>query len=190
MYQEKIGKGKNQLVENDEPWNVPEVINYNIFYKKKDYKKSAIQPYFAKTAEKGPQQKLLEEDSSIEVDFMEFLESAKQVDWWFKNGTSDATYFAVPYIENGIDLPFYVDFVVQMKDGTIGLFDTKGGIYAKTAKERAEGLAKYIKEQSKKGKKLLGGIVIKENKSWDYNDSKKYEYNPNDLKDWKFLDLK
>jgi type III restriction enzyme len=190
LYQEKIGKGKNKLVENDEPWNVPEVINYNISFKKKDYKKSAIQPYFAKTAEKGPQQKLIEEDSSVEVDFIDFLDNAKQVNWWFKNGASDATYFAVPYVENGIDLPFYVDFVVQMKDGSIGLFDTKGGIYAKTAKERAEGLAKYIKEQNKQGKKLFGGIVIREKKSWRYNDSEKYEYNPNNLKDWKFLELK
>jgi len=190
LYQEKIGKGKNKLVENDEPWNVPEVINYNISFKKKDYKKSVIQPYFAKTAEKGPQQKLIEEDSSVEVDFMLFLEGAKEVDWWFKNGASDATYFAVPYIENGVGLPFYADFVVKMKDSRIGLFDTKGGIYAKTAKERAEGLAKYIKEQNKKGKKLFGGIVIKEKKSWRYNDSEKYEYNPNDLKDWEFLELK
>lgn len=190
LYQEKIGKGKNKLVENDEPWNVPEIINYNISFKKKDYKKSAIQPYFAKTAEKGPQQKLIEEDSSVEVDFMGFLEGSKQVDWWFKNGASDATYFAVPYVENGVELPFYVDFVVKMNDGTIGLFDTKGGIYAKTAKERAEGLAKYIKEQNKKGKKIFGGIVIREKKSWRYNDSEKYEYNPNDLKDWKFLELK
>ena len=189
LYQEKIGKEKNKLVENDEPWNVPEVINYNISFKKKDYKKSAIQPYFAKTAEKGPQQKLIEEDSSVEVDFMEFLESAKQVTWWFKNGVSDATYFAVPYTENGVELSFYLDFVVQMKDGTIGLFDTKGGIYAKTAKERAEGLAKYIKGQNKKSNKLFGGIVIKEKKSWRYNDSEKYEYNPNNLKDWKFLGL-
>lgn len=190
LYQEKIGKGKNKLVENDEPWNVPEVINYNISFKKKDYKKSAIQPYFAKTAEKGPQQKLIEEDSSVEVDFMDYLESAKQVSWWFKNGASDATYFAVAYVENGVDLPFYVDFVVQMKDGSIGLFDTKGGIYAKTAKERAEGLVKYIKEQNKKDKKLFGGIVIREKNSWRYNDSEKYEYNPNDLKDWKYLELK
>jgi type III restriction enzyme len=190
LYQEKIGNGKNKLVENDEPWNVPEIINYNTSFKKKGYKKSVIQPYFAKTAEKGPQQRQKEEDSSVEVDFIEFIEGAKQVDWWFKNGTSDATYFAVPYTENNVELPFYVDFVVQMKDGTIGLFDTKGGIYAKTAKDRATGLAKYIQEQNKKGKKLFGGIVIREKKSWRYNDSEKYEFNPNDLKDWKFLELK
>ena len=81
-------------------------------------------------------------------------------------------------------------FVVKMKDDSIGLFDTKGGLTADTAKTRAEGLAKYIKEQNKKSKKLFGGIVIKDKKSWRYNDSEKYEYNPNDLKDWKFLELK
>lgn len=189
LYQEKIGKGKNQLVENDESWNVPKIINYSISFKEKDYKKSVLQPYFAKTAEKGSQQKLVEEDSSVEVDFIEFLEGAKRVNWWFKNGTSDSTYFAVPYKENGVELPFYVDFVMQMTDGTIGLFDTKGGIYARTAKERAEGLAQYIKKQNEKGKKLFGGIVIKEKKSWRYNDSERYEYNPNNLNDWKFLEL-
>ena len=189
LYQEKIGRGKNQIIENDAPWNIPEIINYNISFKKKDYKKSVIQPYFAKTTKKGPQQRLIEEDSSVEVDFIEFLENSKQIDWWFKNGVSDATFFAVPHIEHGLGKAFYVDFIIKMKDGSIALFDTKGGLTADTAKTRAEGLAKYIKNQNKKGKKLFGGIVIKEKKSWRYNDSEKYEYNPNDLKNWKFLEF-
>jgi len=117
------------------------------------------------------------------------LEKSK-VEWWFKNGKSDATYFAVPHVEHGIEKPFYVDFVVMQKGGLIGLFDTKGGLTAETAKSRAEGLAKYIAEQNKKGKKLYGGIVLKEKNSWRYHDGSKYEYNPNNLKDWKFLDLK
>ena len=189
LYQEKIGKGKNKLEKNDNPWNVPELINYNLSFKKKDCKKSVMQPYYAKVSETGLQQKLIEEDSSVEVGFINFLEKSKKVSWWFKNGSSDATYFAVPHIEHGIEKAFYVDFVVQLQDGRIGLFDTKGGITADTAKTRAEGLAKYIKEQNKKGKNLFGGIVIKDKKSWRYNDSEKYEYNPNDLKSWKFLDL-
>jgi hypothetical protein len=44
----------------------------------------------------------------------------------FKNGEGDATFFAVPY-DNGEKKPFYVDFIVQLKDGRIGLFDTKAG---------------------------------------------------------------
>jgi len=34
-----------------------------------------------------------------------------------------------------------------------------------------------------------GEIVLKDKNSWRYSDSKEYNYNPNDLKDWKFLDF-
>jgi type III restriction enzyme len=118
------------------------------------------------------------------------LEKAEKVKWWFKNGTKDGSFFAVPYTENGEEKPFYVDFIVMMKNGKIGLFDTKGGIYAKTAKERAEGLAKYIAQENKKDNRLFGGILIKEKGSWRFNDNKKYDYDPKNLKDWKFLDIK
>jgi type III restriction enzyme len=188
LYQEVVGRGKHEVVQNDEPWNVPETINYNLTFVKKDYKRSIIQPYYAKT--KGTDNlSLFEEDSDIEVAFIEHLEKAKQVKWWFKNGKQDGSYFAVPYIENGQEKPFYIDFIVMLNDGRLGLFDTKGGIYAKTAKERAEGLAGYIATENKGGKKLFGGIVLKDKNSWRYNDSKKYSYDPNDLKDWKFLDI-
>ena len=188
LYQEVVGKGKHEIIENDEPWNVPEIINYNLTFAKKNYKKSIIQPYYSKT--KGDNNlALFEEDSDVEVAFIEYLEKAKQVKWWFKNGKQDGSYFAIPYIEHGVDKPFYVDFIVMLKDGTICLFDTKGGIYAQTAKERAEGLAAYIANENKNDKKLFGGIVIQEKNSWRYSDNKKYEYNPRNLKEWKFLDL-
>ena len=188
LYQEVVGRGKHEVVQNDEPWNVPRIINYNLNFVEKDYKRSIVQPYFAKT--KGTDNlSLFEEDSDIEVAFIEYLEKAKQVKWWFKNGKQDGSYFAVSYVENGQEKPFYIDFIVMLNDGRLGLFDTKGGIFAKTAKERAEGLAEYITAENENGKKLFGGIVLKDKNSWRYNDSKKYSYDPNDLKDWKFLDL-
>ena len=188
MYQEEVGKGKNELVKNEEPWDVPKVINYTLSFAKKDYKKSVIQPYYTKKSGIGTAS-LFEEDSDLEVDFIQYLEKAKSIEWWFKNGTKDGSYFAVPHTEHGIEKPFYIDFVIMQKDGHIGLFDTKGGLTAETAKSRAEGLAKYIAEQNKKGKKLYGGIVLKEKNSWRYHNGLKYEYNPNDLKDWKFLEI-
>ena len=188
LYQEVVGKGKHEVVQNDEPWNVPKTINYNLTFVKKNYKRSIIHPYYDKI--KGTDNlSLFEEDSAVEVAFIEYLEKAKQIKWWFKNGRQDGSYFAVPYIENEQEKPFYLDFVVMFNDGRLGLFDTKGGVYAKTAEERAEGLAEYIATENKKGKKLFGGIVLKDKNSWRYNDNEKYEYNPNDLKDWKFLDL-
>lgn len=191
MYQEEIGKGKNELVKNEEQWNVPKIINYTLSFAKKDYKKSVIQPYYSKI--RSLQGSILGEsyeDSAVEESFIEHLENLKEVEWWFKNGRSDATYFAIPYSENEIEGAFYVDFIIQMKDGRVGLFDTKGGLTAQTAGPKAEGLTKYISEQNKKGKKLFGGIIIREKNSWRYNDGKKYFYNPNNLTDWKFLDLK
>lgn len=122
--------------------------------------------------------------------FIELLEGSKKVKWWFKNGESEIKYFAVLYKdEAGIERAFYVDFVVQFEDGTIGLFDTKSGMTAKDAKTRAEGLQKYIKEQNKKGKKLWGGIVININGSWRYNDNEVYIYDETNLKGWKFLQI-
>lgn len=56
-------------------------------------------------------------------------------------------------------------------------------------KERAEGLAEYIAVENSKGKKLFGGIVLREENSWRFNDSRNYTYDPNNLKDWKCLDL-
>lgn len=188
MYLEEVGKGKKELVKNEEPWNVPKVINYTLCFAKKDYKKSVIQPYYTRKSGAGTAN-LFEEDSDLEVSFIEYLEKSKGVESWFKNGKSDATYFAVPHIEHGVERSFYVDFIVMQKGGRVGLFDTKGGLTAETAKSRAEGLAKYIAEQNKKGKKLYGGIVLKEKNSWRYHDGLKYEYNPNNLKNWKFLDL-
>lgn len=77
------------------------------------------------------------------------------------------------------------------EDGRTGLFDTKAGFTARDseAKEKAEGLPKYIKDENKKGKKLRGGIVIDLNGVWTYSDKEKYEYNPNDLSNWNLLEL-
>ena len=79
--------------------------------------------------------------------------------------------------------------MLQLKNDEVWLLDTKKGQTAESAKERAEGLAKYIKDQKRKAKKLFGGIVIPVDGQWRYSNSEKYVYNPNDLKDWKFLDL-
>lgn len=177
-----VGKGKREMVKNDDLWNVPSTINYEKSFAEQDYKKSIMQPYYAHG--RGNQPGLFE-DSDVEVKFIEHLEKSSKVVWWFRNGSQDGTYFAVPYTEHGEEKLFYVDFIVMTKDGKIGLFDTKGGLTAETAGPRAEGLAKYLA----KDKKLWGGIVIHDKKSWRYHPGKNYEYNSKDLKGWDFLDL-
>jgi len=165
-------------IKKEPKWEVPIIISYNSKYKREERLKSIMKPFYTR------------KPSQPEKQFMDLLDNSKKVKWWFKNGESEKKYFAVPYKdENGVERSFYVDFIVQFIGGTIGLFDTKSGMTAKDAGPRAEGLQKYIREQNKKGKKLWGGIVIFVNGTWRYNDKDKYEYNPNNLSDWKVLDI-
>jgi type III restriction enzyme len=163
--------------EETKKWEVPVIISYNSKSKKEDKTKSIMKPFYTR------------KPSEPERLFIELLDNSKKVKWWFKNGETEAKYFAVFYEENGHESAFYVDFIVQFEDGSIGLFDTKGGITAKDAKGRAEGLQKYFKEQKRKGKNLWGGIAIFVDGSWRYNDNDVYTYDPNNLTPWKILDI-
>jgi type III restriction enzyme len=161
-------------------WNVPKLIAYNSKYKELPQKKAIMKPYFAST------------ESVPEKDFIKLLENPKNtIKWWFKNGESDKKYFAVKYVDDkGVERGFYVDFIFMLDNGQIGIFDTKSGITAKIAKEKAEALAKYIKTQNQKyNKKLFGGIIIFKDGSCRYNDNETYEYDENNLTNWKFLKL-
>jgi len=166
-----------QLVEKKEivevpKWEVPMTISYNSRYKREEHPISVMKPFY--TAK----------PSDPEVRFIELLNKSDKIKWWFKNGETETKYFAVLRTDG---YTFYPDFIVQFKDGSIGIFDTKSGMTAKDAKERAEGLQKYIKEQ--KGKKLWGGIAVYFRGSWRYNDNEIYIYNETDMKDWKFLSI-
>lgn len=177
-YQQEIVKQLSEKRELQEvpKWEVPVIVNYNSRYIKEDKTRSILKPYYTK------------KPSEPERLFIELLKNSDKVKWWFKNGESEIKYFAVLYKdETGIERGFYVDFIIQFKDGSIGLFDTKSGMTAKDAKARAEGLAKYIKVESKKGKRLWGGIAIFVNGSWRYNDDETYTYDETDLSKWKLL---
>jgi len=146
-YLDHVSKREKEL-DYDDSWDVPESISYSSAYTEIDHKlKSIMQPFFCN------------ETSVIEMAFISFLEKQGRIHWWFKNGDRDAVYFAVPYQENGDRKPFYVDFIVQMKDGSTGIFDTKSGLTRQVAGTKINGLNAYIKEQNKKGKNLFGGIV-------------------------------
>lgn len=155
-------------------WEVPIIISYNSRYIKENKTLSIMKPFYTR------------KQSIPEKEFIELLEGSKKIKWWFKNGESEIKYFAVLRTDKGA---FYPDFIIQFKDGRIGIFDTKSGntIETEAAKPRAEGLYKYIKAQ--KSDKIFGGIVTNINGSWRYNNNETYVYNENDLRDWKILDI-
>ena len=177
-YKKEVVEQLNEKREKKEipKWEVPVIISYNSRYSKEEQPTSIMKPFYTK------------KPSEPERKFIELLNKSKKVNWWFKNGETEAKYFAVPYIdENGIERAFYVDFIVQFTDSSIGLFDTKSGMTAKDAGPRGEGLQKYLKKN--KDKKFWGGIAIFVNGTWRYNDKEEYEYNPNDLSSWKILEI-
>lgn len=156
-------------------WEVPIFVSYNSRYKLQSQSLSIMKPFYTAT------------QSEPERLFVEFLNASDRVKWWYKNGETEIKYFAILRSDNRA---FYPDFIIQFKDGTIGIFETKSGFTAgEDAKERAESLQRYIKKQNKSGKKIIGGIAICVNGTWRYNDKENYKYNPEDLSNWKVLDL-
>lgn len=169
-------------VQQVEKWEVPPLISYNSKYKKTEKEKSIVIPFYAAQL------------SEPEQSFIELIENSDKVKWWFRNGQGEIKYFAVSYKDkDGFERAFYIDFIVMMKDGRVGLFDTKSGFTAELAKERAEALARYIKEQNKKReKKLWGGIATFKDGSCRYNDSESYggAISESQAPYWKILSFK
>lgn len=165
-----------------EKWEVPPLISYNSKYKKIEKDKSIVTPFYAVQL------------SEPEQSFIKLIENSDKVKWWFRNGQGEIKYFAIPYKDkDAFERAFYIDFIVMMKDERIGLFDTKSGFTAELAKERAEALARYIKEQNKKReKKLWGGIVTFKDGSCRYNDSESYggAISESQAPYWKILSFK
>lgn len=146
---EQYGKqvvDKQLEISYDKKWNVPKRIRFNENYVMKDVRKSIMEPFFMGNIGRN------------EKAFIDTLENSKKVDWWFKNGDRDITYFAVPYNDKD-PKPFYVDFIIKYKDGRVGLFDTKSGYTIDIAGPKIKGLREYLTIEAKKHKGLFGGII-------------------------------
>jgi type III restriction enzyme len=162
---------------------VPEKIELNANHKENmpKAKKSIINPYYESTFKSKNWQ--------TEKSFISLLDKQNSIDWWFKNGEGYGTYFAVPYIDEiKEDQTFYVDFIIKLKDGRIGLFDTKAGWTASSAGTRSDGLQRYIKKQNEKGKNLFGGIVIPKANSFYTYKKVPYRYDKQ-LTGWEIVEI-
>jgi len=178
-YQKEVIKREPELIFVKD-WNVPEFIRYNENYTRVDYEKSIMEPFYSDKRWKS------------EEAFIEFLEREDKVERWFKNGDRDRTFFAVSY-DNGEQKPFYVDFIVKLKDGRIGLFDSHG-VHLSDFKAKSDGLLNYLGDENKKGKKLFGGIVINTDQKdykgrWIYFNKPSKELKYNNFDNWVDLEL-
>ena len=111
----------------------------------------------------------LNDASAPEKEFVKLLEeNSEYIDWWYKNGDKGRQHYAVEYAdEAGVKRPFYVDFVIRLKNGKIMLFDTKSaGSEPLTAHLKHNALNAYIVAENAAGKDLVGGVIVKEGMNW------------------------
>jgi type III restriction enzyme len=108
-----------------------------------------------------------------ETRFVGFIDSLKEVVWWYKNGDQGKDYFALKYFNTTgqEERLFYPDWIIKLADGRVGIFDTKSGQTLNT-EGRAKGLAKKLQEL---GNDFVGGIVRFANGIYEYCDSSDYD---------------
>lgn len=136
-----------------------------------DAPKSLYQPLFvAKDATTGHINKL-------EKEFLEYLDNSDDVEWYWENGPElMRVNFGIGY--NGDMNTFQPDFIVKFKDGTVGIFDTKGiGQRVEDTKVKAEALHRYltnINQNRGYAPKVIGGIVVRSGTQFYYYDQLEY----------------
>ena len=124
-----------------------------------------------------------------ETNFIIYLESEENIEWWYKNGNSGSENFAIKYFNdnNQREELFFPDWVVKLKNGNILFLDTKKDSTAKEleTKNKAEALQKWIKKH--KEHKIIGGIAVQVSNNWKINNNDVHKYDPN-FSEWKKLD--
>lgn len=162
----------------NENWHIPMSKNYNPNTNVViDSKLSIHQPLYMETKDGKVDQ--------LEVDFIKYLDKHEDViEYFWKNGSEHMnTNFGIMKKDGST---FQPDFLIQFKDGRIGIFDTKAGkgFNENDNKEKSEALIQYIVDENKKGKNLVGGLVIKDNDKWLYYDRGVYNSYKEDPSNW------
>lgn len=128
--------------------------------------------------------------SQPEKRFVEFLEkNSEHIDWWYKNGDKGKQHYAVEYEKpDGSKHPFYVDFIIRLKNGKILLFDTKSADSEPIiAQLKHNALNAYIVEENANGKNLVGGVIVEVGENWLW--SRYTIENTTDYDGWSYLDF-
>ena len=126
-----------------------------------------------------------------EIKFANYLDKQECIEWWMKNGDNGKDWLSIRYyneVTQKTEL-FYPDWVYKKKDGTIGIWDTKGGQTASSTetKNKAEELQRRIRilnGHNREGIRYEGGIVIEANSMWYYNNNGEYMYKQGSTEGW------
>lgn len=153
-YHEEEVASKDQDKWNDE-WEIEPTKNYNPqTFTELDSKLSLYQPLYVAVDPNG-------KVNQLEKEFIKYLdEHSDVIEWFWENGAEHMEKNFGIKVDN--KKTFQPDFIVKFKDGRIGIFDTKGGMFKTDDKIKSNALQRYIIEETYKGKNLIGGLVIKD----------------------------
>lgn len=166
-------KDNNLRKVNKLDWEIPEERYYSEIHVREVIDNHALYPFYEQPTASNPEKKF--------KDFL--LSNADRIDYWYKNGDQGREHFSVDYIDvNGVKRLFYVDFIIKLKNGITGLFDTKTLASDINAAAKHNALLNYIAENS--SKKLFGGVLIPQ----EISDTVNFYYAEFRLEEKKFID--
>ncbi|WP_161625397.1 DEAD/DEAH box helicase [Prevotella corporis] len=186
-YKPNLAKQKNSRKEQAEKQEVETFVvkkryAYTDDYEALEMKRCLFRPFYIRKNYKG---------RKTEQEFAEFLDAQETVDWWMKNGDSGKDFLSIRYesSEDGETHLFYPDWIVHYYDGTIGIYDTKGGITASSqdTHDKANELQRRIKilnGWNRENIRYIGGIVCKRNGMWMLNKEPQYSYQSRSMDEW------
>lgn len=126
-----------------------------------------------------------------ELKFANYLDNQESIKWWMKNGDNGKDWLSIRYFNEVTQKKelFYPDWIYKKKDGTIGIWDTKGGQTASSieTKNKAEELQRRIRVMNghdREGIRYEGGIVIEANSMWYCNNLEVYKYKQGSTEGW------
>lgn len=163
----------------NEEWHIPFDKNYNPNTNIKIESKLSIhQPLYMETKDGKVDE--------LEVEFIRYLDTHEEnIEYFWKNGLEHMnTNFGIAKEDGSA---FQPDFLIQFKDGRIGIFDTKAGkgFNENDNKVKSNALQQYITDENKKGKRLIGGLVIENNGTFYYYDRTTYKTFNESPEQWK-----
>lgn len=171
--------GIKEGYEINKEWHIPFDKNYNPNTNTKIESKLSIhQPLYMETKDG--------KIDELEVRFIKYLDKHENsIEYFWKNGSEHMnTNFGIRK-EDGTT--FQPDFLIQFKDGRIGIFDTKAGkgFNENDNEVKSSALQQYITDENREGKNLIGGLVIENNGTFYYYDRIIYKTYKDDPCQWK-----
>ena len=184
MREENIRKRREEAEQQETTtFKILETYAYSDDYEGLDMERCLFKPFYIRKNYDG---------RDNELKFAKYLDKQGCIEWWMKNGDSGRDWLSIRYFNETTQRKelFYPDWIYKKKDGTIGIWDTKGGQTALSVetKNKAEELQRHIKilnSYDREGIRYEGGIVIQANAMWYCNTRDEYFYVQGSTDGWK-----